>query len=164
MYDWTVLNQTVSKSLAGGQVGTPLFVRWTAAAAQSTPELKPLLAEMSAYAESWLSARPRRVYATGSTDSGHLSLALEYANGQAALLAISLAQDHPTMNLIILGARGAIYQSDSEVTARAGNLNGGVDQRLQHAAVSSTSRMVAVIDSSLFSRQPVSLSPEGDQR
>jgi len=65
MYDWTVLNQTVSKSLAGGQVGTPLFVRWTAAAAQSTPELKPLLAEMSAYAESWLSARPRRVYATG---------------------------------------------------------------------------------------------------
>ena len=164
MYDWTVLNQTVSKSLAGGQVGTPLFVRWTAAAAQSTPELKPLLAEMSAYAESWLSARPRRVYATGSTDSGHLSLALEYASGQSALLAISLAQDHPTMNLIILGARGAIYQSDSEVTARPGNLTGGGDEKLQHAAVSSTSRMVAVIDSSLFSRQPVSLSPEGDQR
>ena len=164
MYDWTVLNQTVSETLAGGAVGEPVFVRWTAAAAQSTPELKPLLAEMSAYAETWLSARPRRVYATGSADAGHLSLALEYANGQSALLAISLAHDHPTMNLIILGARGAIYQADSEVTARAGNLAGGTDEGLQHSAVLSTSQMVAAIDKSLFSKQPVSLSAEGDQR
>ena len=164
MYDWTVLNQTVSETLAGDTVGTPVFVRWTAAAAQNTPELKPLLAEMSAYAETWLSARPSRVYATGSADAGHLSLALEYANGQSALLAITLAHDHPTMNLIILGARGAIYQADSEVTARAGNLAGGRDERLQHSAVLSTPRMAAAIDKSLFSKQPVSLSAEGDQR
>ena len=164
MYDWTVLNQTVSETLAGDTVGTPVFVRWTAAAAQNTPELKPLLAEMSAYAETWLSARPRRVYATGSADAGHLSLALEYANGQSALLAISLAHDHPSMNLIILGARGAIYQADSEVTARAGNPAGGTDERLQHSAVLSTSQMAAAIDKSLFSKQPVSLSAEGDQR
>ena len=114
MYDWTVLNQTVSHSLAGGTVGTPVFVRWTAAAAQNTPDLKPLLAAMSACAESWLSARPRRVYATGSADAGHLSLSLEYDNGQSALLAISLANDHPAMNLIILGAHGAIYHTDFE--------------------------------------------------
>ena len=163
MYDWTVLNQTVSETLAGDAVGAPLFVRWTAAAALSTPELKPLLAEMSAYAESWLSARPRRIYATGSSDAGHLSLALEYANGQSALLAISLAHDHPSMNLVILGARGAIYQTGSQVTARAGSLAGGADEKRQHAAVSSTSQMVAVIDKSLFSNQPVSLSPSGDQ-
>lgn len=164
MYDWTVLNQTVSETLASVHVGAPVFIRWTAAAAQNTAELKPLLAEMSAYAESWLSARPRRVYATGSADAGHLSLALEYANGQSALLAIALAQGHPTMNLIILGARGAIYQADSEVTARLGNLSGGTDDRLQHAAILSTSQMVTAIDKSLFSQQPVLLSAEGDQR
>ena len=164
MYDWTVLNQTVSETLASGQVGAPVFVRWTAAAAQSTPELKLLLAEMSAYAESWLSARPRRVYATGSPDAGHLSLALDYTNGQSALLAIALAQDHPTMNLIILGARGAVYQADSEVSAPAGKLAAGADERRQHAAVLSTSQMVAAIDESLVSKQPVSLSAEGDQR
>ena len=164
MYDWTVLNQTVSETLAGGTVGAPVFVRWTAAAAQNTAELKPLLAEMSAYAESWLSARPRRVYATGSADAGHLSLALEYANGQSALLAIALAQGHPTMNLIILGARGAIYQADSEVTARERNLAGSIDGKQQHAALLSTPRMVAAIDKSLFSQQPVLLSAEGDQR
>ena len=67
----------------------PLFVRWTAAAAQNNAELKSLLAEMSAYAETWLSGQPRRIYATGSADDGHLSLALEYENGQSALLAIS---------------------------------------------------------------------------
>ena len=164
MYDWTVLNQTVSETLASGTVGTPLFVRWTAAAAQNTPELKPLLAEMCACAGSWLSARPRRAYATGSADAGHLSLALEFGNGQSALLAIFLAQGHPTMNLIILGARGAIYQADAEVTAREGNLVGGTDERRQNAALLSTPRMVAAIDKSLFSQQPVLLSAEGDQR
>jgi len=163
MYDWTVLNHTVSESLAGGLVGAPVFVRWTAAAANNGGELKPLLAEMCAYAESWLSARPRRVYATGSSDAGHLSLALEYANGQSALLAITLAQDHPTMNLIILGARGAIYQADSGVTASAGSQAGGTDEKRQHSEVLSTSQMVAAIDKSLFSKQPVSLSTEGDQ-
>lgn len=164
MYDWTVLNQTVSHSLAGGTVGTPVFVRWTAAAAQNTPDLKPLLAAMSACAESWLSARPRRVYATGSADAGHLSLSLEYDNGQSALLAISLANDHPAMNLIILGAHGAIYHTDFEVTAPAVNLASGTDESLQPSAVLSTSQMVAAIDKSLFSKQPVLLPAEGDQR
>lgn len=164
MYDWTVLDQTVSETLASGTVGAPVFVRWTAAAAPNTPDLKPLLAEMSAYSESWLSARPRRIYATGSADAGHLSLALEYANGRSALLAITLAQGHPTMNLIILGARGAIYQADTEVTARAGNLAGSTDEKRQHVAFLSTPRMVAAIDKSLFSQQPVLLSAEGDQQ
>ncbi len=164
MYDWTVLHQTVSETLAGGTIGSPLFVRWTAAAAPDTPDLKPLLAEMSACAESWLSGRPRRVYATGSADAGHLSLALEYENGQSALLAISLAHSHPSMNLIILGARGAIYQSDSEVTARAGILAAGTNERRQNASLLSTPRMVSAIDKSLFTKQPVLLSAEGDQQ
>ena len=163
MYDWTVLDQTVSETLAGGRVGAPLFVRWTAAAAQNNAELKPLLAEMSAYAETWLSGQPRRIYATGSADDDHLSLALEYANGQSALLAIALAHDHPTMNLIILGARGAIYHTDSSVLARADGLASGTEDKNQHATVLSTSKMVAAIDKSLFAKQPVSLSPEGDQ-
>ena len=164
MYDWTVLHRTVSETLASGTVGTPLFVRWTAAAAPNTHDLKPLLAAMSACAESWLSARPRRVYATGSADAGHLSLALEYENGQSALLAISLARDHPSMNLIILGARGAIYQTDSEVTAPALNLAADAEESLQPSAVLSSTQMVAAIDKSLFSKQPVLLSAEGDQR
>ncbi len=163
MYDWTVLSQTVSETLASGTVGTPLFVRRTAAAAQRTPDLKPLLAEMSACAETWLSARPRRLYATGSADAGHLSLSLEYENGQSALLAISLAHSRPSMNLIILGARGAIYQADPEVVAPAETLAGDTDERPQQSALLSTSQLVAAVDKSLFSHQPVSLSPEGDQ-
>ena len=164
MYDWTVLNQTVSGTLAGGRAGAPLFVRWTAAAAQDTAELKTLLAEMSAYAESWLSAKPRRIYATGSADSGHLSLALEFETGESAVLAITLAHDHPSMNLAILGARGSIFHTDSQVTARAESPATGMDERMQPSTLLSTSQMVAAIDKSLFSKQPVTLSPEGDQQ
>ncbi len=164
MYDWTVLNQTVSETLAGGRAGAPLFIRWTAAAAQDTAELKPLLAEMSAYAETWLSAKPRRIYATGSADSGHLSLALEFETGESAVLAITLAHDHPSMNLAILGAFGSIFHTDSHQPAPAENPGSGLDQSMQPSTILSTSQMVAAIDKSLFSKQPVTLSSEGDQQ
>ena len=68
------------------------------------------------------------------------------------------------MNLIILGARGAIYQTDSEVTAPALNLASDTDERRQDAALLSTPRMVSAIDKSLFTKQPVLLSAEGDQQ
>lgn len=163
MYDWTVLHQTVSETLAGGRVGVPLFVRWTAAAAQHTADLKPLLAEMSAYAEIWLSANPRRIYAAGSADKGHLSVALEYENGESAVLAITLAHDHPSMNLAILGARGSIFHTGAQAPAPTENSASGKDERMQQSTVLSSSNMVAAIDRSLLAKKPVSLSLEGDQ-
>ncbi len=163
MYDWTVLNETVSETLANGRVGVPVFVRWTAAAAKSSDELKPLLAEMCGYAESWLAASPRRLYATGATVHGHLSLALEYDNGSSALLAIALAHDRPFMNLAILGARGAIYHSDNEILPGAEGSVEGVDAGARQFAGQSPSDMLATIDRSLSVNQPVALSPCGDQ-
>jgi hypothetical protein len=163
MYDWTVLNQTVSETLANGRVGAPVFVRWTAAAAKGSDELKPLLAEMGAYAESWLAAIPRRVYATGAEAHGHLSLALEYDNGGSALLAITLAHDRPFMNLVILGARGAIYHSDTEIRPGLESSVEGGDGGVRLSTVLSPSVTLATIDRSLSVNQPVALSPCGDQ-
>ena len=163
MYSMSVLNQSVSETLANGRVGSPVFVRWTAAAAEDCEQLKPLLAEMSAYTENWLSANPRRIYVTGSADKGHLSLALEYENGESALLAITLAHDHPSVNLAILGAHGAIFHTDSDIPARAEPPAGATDESSGHSVLLAASKMVAAIDRSLFAKQPVSVSLEGDQ-
>ena len=163
MYDWTVLHQTVSETLAGGTVGAPVFVRWTAAAANSGGELKPLLAEMCAYAESWLSAGPSRLYATGEEAHGHLSLALEYDNGSSALLAITLTNGRPFMNLTILGARGAIYHTDSTILSRSEDSVSEFDAAILPASDLSPAETVAAIDRSLAASLPVALSPSGDQ-
>lgn len=163
MYDWTVLNHTVSESLAGGHVGAPVFVRWTAAAANSGRELKPLLAEMCAYAGSWLSAGPSRLYATGEEADGHLSLALEYDNGASALLAITLTNGRPCMNLAVLGARGAIYHTDSTILSRADGTASEFDTEILSSAALSLEETVAAIERSLAASLPVPLSPSGDQ-
>ena len=163
MYNWTVLNQTVSEALARGRVGAPVFVRWTAAAARDCEQLRPLLAEMTAYTESWLSPNPRRLYAAGSTDDGHLSLALEFSNGESALLAIALAHHAPTTNLIILGAQGAIYLNDSDILSTPQDPAGRVGSGAGQIVGPPSPETLAAIDRSLAAKQPVSLAPEGDQ-
>ncbi len=159
MYDWTVLNKTVGETLASGRVGAPVFVRWTAAAAENSEELKSLLAEMSVYAGSWLATGPRRLYANGAEAQGHLSLALEYENGSSALLAVTLSNGRPFMSLVILGARGAIYHSDTEILPRAES--GGEDEvaGMRQAQNFASSETLTAIDRSLTANEPVALSP-----
>ena len=179
MYDWTVLNQAVGAALASGRVGAPLFVRWTASAAQSKDDLKPLLVEMSLFTGLWLDASPRQLYATGVESHGHLSLALKYDNGGSALLALTLAHGRPFMDLAIYGAKGAIYHTDSAALARSGTADprtGDSDERRsqQSADLSlveypdwyeflSTLDPLTAVERSLESNQPVLLSDQGGQ-
>ena len=164
MYDWTVLNNTVSATLASGRVGAPVFVRWTASVAQSKDDLKALLVEMSAYTGLWLAASPRQLYAAGAESQGHLSLALDYDNGSSALLALTLAHGHPSIDLAIYGASGAIYHRDMTAQSRVGP--GKVwagDDSCQPATWSAADALDA-LDRSLAGNQPVSLSHTGVQQ
>ncbi len=155
MYDWNVLNQAVSAELTGGRVGTPVFVRWTAATAASNEELAPLLAQMSAYTDLWLASSPRKLYAGGSELRGHLSLALEYVNGSSALLAIALAHSSPSLDLAVYGSDGAIYHNDAPTLPRQGSTADRSDP-------SAAPDLLAALERSLAANQPVSLSEKGD--
>lgn len=161
MYDWTVLDQSVSETLATGRVGTPLFVRWTAAVAQNRQDLKPLLAAMRAYAASWLAAEPSRLYATGSVEDGHISLSLEFENGASALLAVALSHDSPTTNLIVLGARGTVYLTDSDLLSSLQVPPAHKDTGPGQSSGSTSLEILAAIDQSLTTNQPVRLPTAG---
>ncbi len=163
MYDWTVLNQAVMAALAGGSVGAPVFVRWTASAAQSKDDLRPLLVEMSAYTGIWLAARPRQLYATGAESQGHLSLSLEYDNGSSALLALTLAHGQPLTDIAIYGANGVIYHRDATIPSPgSGAVLATCDDAGRPAALSAADALNAV-DRSLAGAQPVFLSSQGGQ-
>ena len=157
MYDWTVLNQAVSAALTGGRVGTPVFVRWTASVAQSQEELKPLLAQMSRYTEQWLASRPRQVYAAGAETDGHLSLALELANGSSALLAIALAHGRPNLDIAVYGSDGAMYHSGPSALP-------GPDAAADSPVSPPASDALSALNSSLATNQPVLLSERGGER
>lgn len=154
MYDWTVLNQTVSAALAASRVGTPVFVRWTASVAHTEDELRPLLFEMSDYSALWLASNPRKLYAAGADSRGHLSLALDYLNGSSALLAIALAHGRPELDLAIYGSDGAIYHSGARALPRLSSTAG--------LSVPTVAPMLlAALEESLAANQPVSLSENG---
>lgn len=158
MYDWTALNRSVKDTLASDSLGAPVFVRWTAAAAQRVEDLKTLLAMMSLYSASWLAAGPRRLYATGAEAQGHLSLALDYENGSSSLLALTLAHNRPHTYLAIYGARGAIYHNDSTLPPRLEDAFAEVGENAILTAALPLAETIAAIDDSLSGKRPVSLS------
>ena len=164
MYDWTVLNQAVSATLASGRIGPPVFVRWTASAAQSKEELKPLLGEMSAYTGVWLASTPRKLYAAGAESHGHLSLSLEFENGSSALLALTLAHGHPFVDLAIYGADGAIYHTDSSIPSPLGTSDPGTGDDVASSPGLSAADALIAVDQSLAGNQPVLLSSQGGRQ
>lgn len=167
----TLLNQTVSANLGSlsdahdphsGRIGTPVFVRWTAAVAESQEVLKTQLAEMTLYTGRWLSAKLCRLYATGTQTQGHLSLALEYVSGSSALLALTLAHHRPHISLAIYGTHGALYHNDFIAPTRDGALSplptgarpedGALNEFAQESR-----RFLDAIEQSLALHQPVDL-------
>ncbi len=154
MYDWTVLNQAVSAALNAGRVGTPVFVRWTASVAHTQEELRPILVDMGGFTDLWLASTKLRLYAAGAESRGHLSLALDYVNGSAALLAIALAHGSPSMDLAVYGSDGAIYHSDSLALPRRYSA-------AEQSVSTASPELLAALDSSLAANQPVSLSGQG---
>ncbi|MEZ4664211.1 MAG: hypothetical protein R2911_42315 [Caldilineaceae bacterium] len=154
----TTLNQSVTAVLAANRIGAPIFVRWTAATAASADELKPHLAAMTIYTTHWLHGELRRLYATGDVGQGHLALTLEYATGNSALLALTLARGRPHVSLAIFGNQGAIYHSDFIVPARDGDL-----APPSHTDFESDEKylVLSTIEASLSARQPVELSATG---
>jgi hypothetical protein len=159
-----VLNVAVNANLDNGRIGVPVFVRWTAAVAESKDVLKWQLAEMTACTSRWLAADLHRLYATGTEAQGHLSLALEYATGSSALVALTLAHDRPHVNLAVYGNDGAIYHKDFIVPIRDGNIaphfaTGNTESGLvQNALV-----CLQAIEESLTANRPVELNRSGGQ-
>ncbi len=119
---WYVLNHGVTTTLQSGRVGQPVFVRCTAAVAESTDAIRDHLAEMVAAVNGWFSNTPDRVYAQGAENQGLCTVTLAYPTGATAILSVVLEHHDPQLDLIVLGSRGAIYHNESIRPLRDGSL------------------------------------------
>ena len=149
MQYWTTLNWTVEANLEAGRVGQPVFVRCTAAMAESAEIMKDQLAEMIYYVNGWLSASVCRVYALGAQVQGHLATSLEYQSGGTALLVLALDHNRPQIDLIILGSDGAIYHRELVQPPKDGSLTPKVTDQVQ--------KIMIAVDQSLATGKPVNL-------
>lgn len=160
MYDWTVLDKAVSMTLDSGRIGMPVFVRWTAAVAERSPQegctfvdSKAQLAAMVVCTSRWLKASVRRLYVSGTETQGHLSLTVEYTTGSSALLALTLAHNRPHINLAIYGNLGAVYHNE-ELSPYVGSL----DSSRARATEQEVLVILEAMNQSLTMQQPSVLS------
>jgi len=119
-----LLYQTVKHALDAGRVGSPVFVRYVAQIASGREELRGVLAEALAMANSWLGASPQRVYVQGCGDAGQLTATVQYSGGQTALLSVGVAppvyaealRTAPQIDLMLLGNKGALYHDSTSLS------------------------------------------------
>jgi hypothetical protein len=149
MHYWTSLNRTVKVNLEASRVGQPVFVRCTAAMAESAETMKDHMAEMIYYVNGWLSASVCRVYALGTQAQGHFATSLEYQSGCTALLVLTLDHNRPQIDLSILGSGGAIYHRELVQPLRDGSLKPKVTDKVQ--------KIMMAVDQSLVTGKPVDL-------
>ncbi len=149
MHYWTTLNRVVEANLEAGQVGPPVFVRCTAAIAESIETMNDHMVEMISYVNDWLSASVCRVYALGTRTQGHLAISLEYQSGCAALLVLALGHNQPQIDLSILGSSGAIYHREMIHPSKDGSLKPKVADNMR--------KIMIAVDQSLVTGKPVDL-------
>jgi predicted dehydrogenase len=104
------LGQSVQQIINEGRIGSPVFVRCVAHVAPERAQLSACLNEVIATTTTWMGAPVERMYALGSADAGQLTAVLQFERGQTALVSVGVAPNaDPTIDLMVLGNRGAAY-------------------------------------------------------
>lgn len=138
------LEQAVSRALASKRIGIPVAARGFF---QVSPDHGALLAVLeSAVAASavWFGSGVRRVYALGGARHGEITVTVEFAAGQTALVSAAVLRDPaPLADLLLLGNRGTLRFQEPAALRPEG----------AHPALR------AAIERSLASGQPVEVTP-----
>ncbi len=109
MDPFQIAHQTIDSALQKDRIGTPVAVRIIALAAVDHGRIEPLLARALESAGGWLRAKPARLFARGSIESGHITVQVVYESGQTALVSAgSPGTTPPFVDVLIAGNRGVL--------------------------------------------------------
>lgn len=148
------LHRAVQATLASKRLGQPVFVRYTLQTQDEPKSILPRLAQTAAVVREWLGQPLASVYATGSTDSGHVSVTLQFTNGASAQVSYARSQAHGDgVDLMVLGNHGAMYHD-----AGAAEL---WDEPAAAAGLETDAPLQSVIEKSLRSGKPESVEKGG---
>lgn len=106
------LEETVGARLRGGAIGKPVFVRANLQLSADHGHLVPLAAAALDTASQWIGAAVRSIYAQGGIRQGFVSLLVEFAGGQSALVTAELAHSGAETQLLIVGQHGTLRFDD----------------------------------------------------
>ena len=133
------LAKAVKSALSQNRIGTPVALR---ASFHLTPDhgrLLPILAEAVTTASGWFAGEPTRIYALGGIQTGEITVMVEFARGETALVSTAVLRiPVPLADLLLIGNRGTLRFEDAPAA--------GINPKLLKA-----------IEQSLAARSPVTL-------
>ena len=110
-FSW--LEKTVGAQLSGDQVGKPVFVRAHLELTADHGLLIPISEAGVAITRRWLGAGVRSIYALGGVKDGTVSLQVEFAQGQTALVSAELSHGgESSVQLLCVGQHGTLRFED----------------------------------------------------
>lgn len=110
-FSW--LEATVGAQLSGDRVGKPVFLRAHLELTADHGLLIPISEAAVAIARRWLGAGVRSIYALGGVKHGTVSLQVEFAQGQTALVSAELTHGgESSVHLLCAGQHGTLRFDD----------------------------------------------------
>lgn len=107
------LDKTVGAQLSSDQIGKPVFVRAHLELTADHGLLIPLSEAGMAMTRRWLGASVRSIYALGGVTYGTVSLQVEFAQGQTALVSAELTNgDELSVQVLCVGQHGTLRFDD----------------------------------------------------
>ncbi len=102
------LQKSVQTVIKSGRIGSPVFLRCVCQIATEKSLLQPAAAVM-ALANEWMPAEPERIYAQSDAEATQLTLMVQYAGGQSAVLSVNRTRAEPECDVMLVGNKGVIY-------------------------------------------------------
>lgn len=146
---WDSISLAVQSAIETGQVGVPVFVRWTVLCAANNGGVDEILGTMTGRVSGWFGSEPRRLYALGSPEVHSAALSLTFSEGPTALLATGPSNHCNEVDLTLLGNEGAIYHHQFPCEAKDGALEPQLDPSVDH--------LLEAINASRHAGRPVSV-------
>jgi hypothetical protein len=107
------LEKTIAAQLSKDQIGKPVFVRTHLELSADHGLLIPLSEAGIAMTRRWLGANVRSIYALGGVKRGTVSLQVELAQGQTALVSAEVAHgDESRVQMLCVGQHGTLCFDD----------------------------------------------------
>lgn len=136
-----LLKKSVQSVIEKERIGSPVFLRCVLQVASETANLLEPTAEMVALANGWMPSPPERVYAQGDAAATQVTVMVQYAAGQMALLCVNRVDIETAVDIMLVGNKGVIYYETPigrhylSVTApmlgNAGELTAAIAQALE---------------------------------
>ena len=104
-----LLKIAVDSVIEKERIGSPVFLRCVLHVASDTTDLLQSAAEVFALSNSWLPSEPESIYAQSDGDKVQVTVMVQYAGGQMAVLSVNRVDVDTAIDIMLIGNKGTIY-------------------------------------------------------